>query len=197
MTAVTVDMNRGYVPVNAEMIEDEEEELTPEEQAMHARINRQYNDLALKSSVIEPKQKYFLRQYPLIKGIHAYGAWNAFGFCLLLLMALIASGRTVRVWLDIIYAFGCFLPGLMNYIPLVYREYNLFWRQNVMLTAWYQVFIATLLNIGGVINILIYGNCRDDEYHDNFDECEDILVILLIIIIIIFVGQVAFMCHLA
>jgi len=112
-------------------------------------------------------------------------------------MALIASGRTVRVWLDIIYAFGCFLPGLMNYIPLVYREYNLFWRQNVMLTAWYQVFIATLLNIGGIINILVYGNCRDDEYHDNFDECEDILVLWLIIIIIIFVGQIGFMCHLA
>jgi len=42
------------------MYEEEEEELTPEEQAAHARINRQYNEIAMKGSVIEPKYKYFL-----------------------------------------------------------------------------------------------------------------------------------------
>ena len=66
-----------------------------------------------------------------------------------------------------------------------------------MLTAWYQVFIATLLNIAGVINILIYGQCRDKEYHENYNTCEDIEVVFLIIILIIFTGQILFMVHLA
>ena len=67
-------------------------------------------------------------KYPLLIGIHVYGAFNAFGFVLLIIMAMIAHGKTVRVWLDIIYAFGVFLPGIGNYVPLVVRNYNMFWR---------------------------------------------------------------------
>lgn len=151
--------------------------------------------------MLEPTQHYFLRNYPLKTGIHAYGAFSGIGFTVLILMSIISRGRTVRVWMDIIYAFGCFLPGIFNYLPLVYRDFNLFWRQNIMLTAWYQVFLATILNIGGVINILVYGTCRDEEYeghtHGNWNECEDIKVISLIIIIILFTMQIIFMAHLA
>ena len=60
--------------------------------------------------------------------MHVYGAYNAAGFTVLTLMAIIATGKTVRVWLDVIYAFGVFLPGIVNYIPLVLKKFNLFWR---------------------------------------------------------------------
>ena len=66
-----------------------------------------------------------------------------------------------------------------------------------MLTAWYQVFVSILLNIGAIINILVRGNCRDPEYHGNFDECEDLQVILIILIIIVFAIEIAFMVYLA
>ena len=66
-----------------------------------------------------------------------------------------------------------------------------------MLTAWYQVFISILLDMGGVINILVRGNCRDPEYHENYNQCEDIKVMFLILIIIVFSVQIAFIVYLA
>ena len=66
-----------------------------------------------------------------------------------------------------------------------------------MLTAWYQVFVSILLDIGAIINVLVRGNCRDPEYHENYNECEDMKVILIILIIIVFAVQIAFMVYLA
>ena len=59
------------------------------------------------------------------------------------------------------------------------------------------MFISVILNIGALINILVAGNCRDAEQHDNFNECEDIKVVLLILIVIIFSAQIAGMVYLA
>ena len=185
-----------YVPVNTEITRDDDE-LTPEEQRFQAKLEKQYRDLALAGSVVEPSRYYFMGKYPLYIGIHVYGVFNALGFTLLSLMALIARGKSVRVWLDVIYVLGVFLPGICNYVPLVLRKFNLFWRQNVMLTAWYQVFISILLNIGAIINVLVRGNCRDPEWHDNFNECEDLKVIFIILIIIVFTVQIGFMVYLA
>ena len=113
-------------------------------------------------------------------------------------MAFIASGKTVRVWLDVLYVFGVFLPGLLNYVPLVVREYNHFWRQNVVLTAWYQVIVATILNIGGLVNVLVMDDCLD-EYHsgDTEVECDDVEITIVVFIVTVFIIQISWMIYLA
>ena len=189
--------SKDYRPVNTEISHDE---LTEEEEQFQAKLQRQYRDLALAGSVVEPKRYHFLVRYSLKTGMHVYGLFNLLGFCVLLLMAIIARGKVVRVWLDLIYAFGVFLPGIFNYAPLVVRDFNHFWRQNVVLTAWYQVIVGLLLNIAGLVNVLVRGNCLDDEY-DASDphsiECNDVEITIVVFIATVFVIEIVWMGYLA
>ena len=129
--------------------------------------------------------------------MHVYGIYNVLGFCLLVLMAFIASGKVVRVWLDVLYAFGVFLPGVFNYIPLVIRDYNHFWRQNLVLTAWYQVIVGLLLNIAGLVNVLVRGDCLDEEYRPKTDiECDDVEITIVVFIATVFIIELVWMIYL-
>jgi hypothetical protein len=80
-------------------------------------------------------------------------------FVLLVLSFVLKEDTATLVFL-ILTLVGVCGPALLNYIPALVRGFDLFWRQNLQLTAWFQVFLSLVLYAGYFIYLAM---ARDDS----------------------------------
>jgi len=64
-----------------------------------------------------------------------------------------------RLTVYLCLAIMVFLPGISNYLALVYKNMTKFWRVNVQITAWWQVAITALIDMISLLYTLFNDPC--------------------------------------
>ena len=102
----------------------------------------------------------FFGVLPLQIGIHIYGLAHLLALAILIVLSFIFKDDTATLVFLILTQIGVCAPALLNYIPALVRQFSFFWRQNLQLTAWFQVFLSLVLYAGYYIYLAM---ARDDS----------------------------------